>query len=272
MRLSTPLIYPGGKTMLLPHIRPLVPPHNRCLDLFGGGGAFILDDTHTEGVYNDLNGEACNFFRVLRNPETSGVLQRLLQFTPYSREEYFACDQSWETCDDPVERARQWFVVINMGFTHQEDCHSFRVGVSNGVARALRNHVDRLPLVAEKFREITIECLDWRDALRIYGWGVDTLVFADPPYLTTKEQSLRYEHTMEYSDHFDLLVALDQTDAMVILCGYESSLYMDYLKAPKWQLVKKVRIAQVGNSDYKQRETRTEHIWVKKSLGGLWDV
>ena len=271
MRVSTPLIYPGGKTLLLPYIRPLVPPHNRCLDLFGGGGAFILDDTHTEGVYNDLNEEAVNFFRVLRDNESRERLIELLRNTPYSRKEYFDCDSSWRGVDDDVERARQWFVVINMGFTHQEDCHSFRVGVSNGVARALRNHVDDLPLVAEKLRTITIECLDWRDALKIYGWGADTLVFADPPYMTTKEDSLQYAHTMSSSDHYDLLVSLDSTDAMVILCGYESDLYKDYLKKPRWQLVKKVRVAQVGNSDYKQRETRTEHIWVKKSLGGLWE-
>ncbi len=270
MRVSTPLIYPGGKTLLLPHIRPLVPPHNRCLDLFGGGGAFILDDTHTEGVYNDLNDEAVNFFRVLRNDETRERLIELLRDTPYSRKEYFDCDSTWRDCTDMVERARCWFVVVNMGFTHQEDCHSFRVGVSNGVARALRNHVDDLPLVVDRLRSITIECLDWRKALEIYGWGADTLVFADPPYLTTKEGSLQYAHAMSVADHYDLLVALDATDTMVILCGYASEMYNDMLRRPKWELVKKVRIAHVGNSDYKHREMRTEHIWVKKSLGGLW--
>lgn len=271
MRLSTPLIYPGGKTLLLPHLRPLVPPHIRCVDLFGGGGAFILWDEHEEGVYNDLNSEAVNFFRTLRDAEKRERLIESLRATPYSREEYFDCDSTWRSIDDPVERARQWFVVINMGFTHEEDCHSFRVAIPDGAPRAFKNHVDRLPIIAEKLRGITIECLDWSDALSIYGWGRDTLVFADPPYLNVKENSTGYAHTMSADDHFCLLVALDATDAMVILCGYESRMYTEFLKPPKWQLVKKVRIAKVGNSSYKERETRTEHIWVKKSLGGLWE-
>lgn len=271
MRLATPIIYPGGKTMLLPHLKNLVPPHRLCLDLFGGGGAFILWDEWDEGVYNDLNSEAVNFFRVLRNPETRERLIESLRGTPYSRQEYFDCDETWYNNTDPVERARAWFVVINQGFTHEEDCHSFRVGAQNGVARAFANHVDRLPLIAEKFRRITIENLDWRDALKIYGQGKDVLVFADPPYLTTKGESVGYRHTMSSAGHFDLLVALDQTDANVILTGYASAMYLEFLKPPKWQLVKKVRVAQVGNSNYQERETRTEHIWVKKSIGGLWE-
>lgn len=249
----------------------MIPPHKLCLDLFGGGGAFILDDTHEIGVYNDINSEAVNFFRVLRDEETKARLIALLRDTPYSREEYFDCDATWRGITEPVERARRWFCIVNMGFTHEEDCHSFRVAFTNNPARALRNHVDVLPAVADKLRNVVIENLDFRHAMTIYGHGKDTLIFADPPYITSGKDALTYEATMSIEDHYELLVNLDRTDAMVILCGYDSPLYRHHLQPPVWQLVKKVRLAQVGNSDYKKRDVRVEHIWIKKSLGGLFD-
>lgn len=267
----TPIIYPGGKTLLLPYIRPLTPPHSLALDLFGGGGAWILDGTHERGVYNDINSNAVNFFRVLRDAEKSKLLAESLRCTPFSREEYFSCDASWQDSSlDEVERARRWFVVINMGFTHEEDCHSFRVSARMSIASSVRNHVDRLGEVHERLRDVVIEHLDFRDALKIYGRGKDTLIFADPPYITQKKDSLKYARSFTMQDHIDLLHALSETDAQVILCGYESEVYFDLLRPPLWSLVQKVRIAQVGNSDYNTRETRTEHIWVKKYERGLW--
>ena len=269
---QTPLIYPGGKTLLLPHLRPLVPPHDLCLDLFGGGGAFILDASHKRGVYNDINSEACNFFRTLRDSENGERLRQLLQNTPYSREEYFDCDSSWSDIADPVERARRWFVVINLGFTHEEDCHSFRVAVGNNPAQAFRRHIDRLPEVISRLRDVVIENLDFRDALKIYGKGPKTLVFADPPYISPKgEEAVGYRRPFTIRDHYDLLARLNQTDSQVIVCGYDSELYHDMLREPRFKLVKKVRVAQVGNSDYSEREVRVEHIWVKKNQMGLFE-
>jgi len=265
------LIYPGGKSLLVPELIKVTPPHEIGLELFAGGGTWTLAVSKAKnGVLNDKNGEVYNFFRVLRDPESASRLREILRCTPYSRDEYFDCDKTWEQTTDSVERARKWFVVINMGFTHQEDSHSFRVGVSNGVARAIKNHVDDLPLVTDRLREVVIENLDFRKAMALYGHGADTCIFADPPYITAAEQSLVYREPFTVSDHWDLLVLLDRTDAKVVLCGYESELYSDMLRPPQWQLVRKIRVAQVGNSDYTEREYRIEHIWVKKPLGGLW--
>lgn len=256
--------------MLLPTLRQFVPSHRFCLDLFGGGGAFILDDSHEEACYNDINGEACNFFRVCRDKIYFELLLSKLRSTPYSREEYFECDRKWESEQDPVERARRWFVVVNMGFTHQSDCHSFKTGFSRD-ARALRNHVEDLPEIHEKLRNITIENLDFRRALKVYDRDTpECLIFADPPYLGSKSEM--YQHEFTIRDHMDLLSWLNQTRSQVILCGYDSELYHSSLLPPKWVLVKKVRVAQVGNSSYSERENRVEHIWVKKSLGGMWDA
>lgn len=269
---QTPVIYPGGKSLLLPEIRKIVPPHKLCLDLFGGGGAFILDDSHEVGVYNDINSNAVHFFRTLRDPDLGRSLREKIQLTPFSREEFQSCVESWRKVTDPVERAYSWYIVINLGFTHEEDCDSFRVGKGNNNARAFKNHGDRLEEVITKLRNVVIENLDFRRALSIYGRGRDTLIFADPPYITPiGRHAVGYENEFKVSDHIDLLNELSSTDADVILCGYDSPLYHSMLDPKVWNLKIVTRMAQVGNSDYTSRDTRKEHIWTKIKQKGLFE-
>ena len=57
----------GGKGKLAPKIVPLLPKHHSYIELFGGGGAVLLEKGPSEfEVYNDLNGDLVNFFRILR--------------------------------------------------------------------------------------------------------------------------------------------------------------------------------------------------------------
>lgn len=269
---QTPIIYPGGKTLLLPEIRKMVPPHKLCLDLFGGGGAFILDDSHEIGVYNDINSNACHFFRTLRDVDFGPALRERILLTPYSREEYESSVKNWNVVTDEVERAYRWYLLINLGFTHEESCTSFRVGKGNNIARAFANHGDRLEEVIAKLKNIVIENLDFRRAMKIYGSGRDTLIFADPPYITPEDRdAVGYAHKFEVKDHIDLIQMLCDTDADVILCGYDSPLYHSLLRPPMWQLKVVTRMAQVGNSDYTTRDIRKEHIWTKRRQRGLFE-
>lgn len=64
-------------------------------------------------VYNDLDGDVVNLFRVLRDPAQGARLRELLSLTPFSRAEF---DLSYEVSDDPVEEARRLVVRSFMGF------------------------------------------------------------------------------------------------------------------------------------------------------------
>lgn len=69
----------------------------------------------------------------------------------------------------------------------------------------------------------------------------DTLIYADPPYLLSTRSCQRDLYRHEFgseADHRALLGLLDRIDAMVILSGYASSLYSEFLTAPKWRTVK----------------------------------
>lgn len=107
----TLLRYFGGKWMIAPWIISHFPPHKNYVEPFGGGGSVLLRKPRSKGeVYNDINGDVVNLFKVVRDfgPE----LIRRLELTPLARDEYYA---AYEISDEPIERARQMVVRAFMG-------------------------------------------------------------------------------------------------------------------------------------------------------------
>lgn len=100
------LRYHGGKFRIAQWIINQFPEHLCYVEPFGGGGSVLLRKSPAKiEVYNDLNGGVVNFFRVLR--ERPADLIAAIELTPYSRKEFI---QAQEPCDDPLERARRFYV------------------------------------------------------------------------------------------------------------------------------------------------------------------
>ncbi|MEN3010732.1 MAG: DNA adenine methylase, partial [Candidatus Bipolaricaulaceae bacterium] len=111
------LRYYGAKWKLAPWILKHFPPHEVYTEVFGGSAALLLrkEEAPLE-VWNDLGEEVWNFFQVLRDEEMCARLVRALEFTPWHRLEYERCYEGLgEPEDDPVERARRFFVVSWQG-------------------------------------------------------------------------------------------------------------------------------------------------------------
>jgi DNA adenine methylase len=99
------LRYHGGKFRLAPRIIAHFPPHRVYVEPFGGAGSVLMrKEPSFAEVYNDLDGEVVNVFRVLRDPDRAERLRTLLELTPWSRIEFRAC---YEPADDPIEQARR---------------------------------------------------------------------------------------------------------------------------------------------------------------------
>lgn len=144
------LKYPGAKNRLASWICGYIPAHKVYLEPFAGSLAVLFNKErcHIETV-NDLNGEIVNFFRVLRdNPEE---LKRLIELTPYSREEY---DSSYEAADNDIERARRYCVRCWQGFGCANVYHNgFKSGQqtkSPNPARAWASLPETLKMAAEQ--------------------------------------------------------------------------------------------------------------------------
>jgi len=118
--LRSPLTWFGGKGHLARHIMPLLPPHECYLEpFFGGGSLFFAKPRARLETVSDLDGSVVRFYRVLRDPAAFERFRVLCELTPYAREEYEDCRDTWGDVDDagdPARRAWAWFVGVRQAF------------------------------------------------------------------------------------------------------------------------------------------------------------
>lgn len=204
--------YPGNKASLSDWIVQHLPDHRAYVEVFGGAAGVLANKppSHNE-IYNDIDEDLVQFFDVLR--ERPDELVEWLQRVPYSREKYDEWVRPWYhedwRPDDPVKRAGVFFYhrCVAFGGTYQYE-PGFATSTTRNQARTFAGQVDRLEEFADRFREVTIENLDWRDCLEKYD-DPEGLFYLDPPYY---EARCRYRHGRDF-DHEALAETLLDVDA-----------------------------------------------------------
>jgi DNA adenine methylase len=266
--LSRPVLrWHGGKWKLAPWIIENLPAHRVYVEPFGGAASVLLRKPRSYAeVYNDLDGDVVNLFRVLRDPETAAQLERGLRLTPFARDEHLA---AYETPADPVERARTLIALSFMGFGsnghNRRRKTGFRANSNNSgttPAQDWANYPDSLRAVVDRLQGVVIEN---KDALEVMGQqdGPETLHFVDPPYLPeTRSVGNKYDlkyaggmyaHEMNPECHEALLTFLATLQGMVVLCGYPSAMYDAALAG--WRRIERAALAD-GARD------RVEVLWI----------
>ena len=227
------LRYHGAKFRLAPWIMQFFPPHQTYVEPFGGAAGVLLQKPRSYAeIYNDLDGDVSNFFRVLRNPLQRAMLIEAVTLTPYSRTEF---EQAWEPSEEPVERARRLAIRAQMGFGSAgatKGQTGFRIDSRReyGTAQQLwAYYPDQLADVGQRLAGVLIENGPAIDIMRQHD-GAQTLHFVDPPYLhgTRVLQAGKagyYRHEMSDDDHRELLDVLLDLEGFVVLSGYPSDLY-----------------------------------------------
>jgi len=178
----------GGKKLLRKQILELFPDpdsYGRYIEVFGGAGWVLFSkDKHAPlEVFNDLNGELINLYRVVKyHPEP---LQKELEWLLMSREQFFdELNRNTRGMTD-IKRAARFFCLIKESFG--TDCRSF--GVSS---RDIHKAVDYLKEVSDRLNKVVIENQDFERLIKTYD-RPDALFYLDPPY---------YEAEKYYPDRF----------------------------------------------------------------------
>lgn len=254
----------GGKWLLAPWIIRHFPPHHVYVEPFGGGASVLLrkERSYAE-IYNDLDQEAVNLFRVLRDPALAPRLVELLELTPFSRVEFEA---AYEASDDPLERARRLLIRSFQGFGSDGATGEYRTGfrinsnrLGSTPAADWRNYPDALTAIIDRLRGVGLENRDAMVVMRAHD-RPDTLHYVDPPYmLETRSRTNRrpgggtYRHELTAEQHAELVRDLRSLTGMVVLSGYPTNLY-DSLLAD-WQRVERPALADGARE-------RTEVLWI----------
>lgn len=245
-RLKSALRYYGGKAALAPRIIAELPEHRVYVEPFGGGASVLLAKTPApyREVFNDLDGEVVDFFRVLRDPLLAAELERLLRLTPYARAEFLAAYESVEGTgpDARLERARRLVVRSFQGYGSGGvfSKTGFRSGnrrTSVDSTRSWAAYPDRLAALSARLQGVCIEEMDASALIRRED-GPETLFYVDPPYVHETRNGgapggavgnpycrKGYRHELSDADHERLASVLRECEGMVALSGYRSALY-----------------------------------------------
>jgi DNA adenine methylase len=229
---STPsrpvLRYYGGKWRLAPWIISHFPAHRVYVEPFGGAASVLMRKprSHAE-VYNDLDGEIANVFRVLRDRQLAAALREAVRLTPFARSEYLA---AYLPAHDSVEQARRTLVKAWMGYGSGglvESSAGFRVALSmrRHTAKEWAGYARHIDDFAERLAGVFIESRPASALMAQYD-EPDALWFLDPPYLgETRGARHRYRHDFTEADHIALAEQARALRGRVILSGYASPLY-----------------------------------------------
>ncbi|MFG1173901.1 DNA adenine methylase [Erwiniaceae bacterium CAU 1747] len=227
--------YHGGKFRLAPWIIEQMPEHVCYVEPFGGAAGVLMRKPRSYSeVYNDLDCEVVNLFRVLRDPAMNRQLQDACAMTPYSRDEFV---NAQESATDPVERARRMVVRACMGFGSAAGVggqSGFRSDSKRKYATAAHlwaRYPENLAVVCQRLQGVIIENKCALAVMRAHD-AETTLHYIDPPYVleTRVKGSRYYNYEMTMADHEQLLSAAGMLCGMVMISGYECELYNDILR------------------------------------------
>lgn len=251
----------GSKFKLASWIISHFPWHRVYIEPFGGAGSVLLQKTPSEiEIFNDLDGEIVNFFRVIRNRNTNALLCDMLAMTPFARVEF---DEAYQRTDDPVERARRLVIrtEMGMGSMYEHNHAGFRtdsnVSSKPRTAQAYwQDYPSRLPPMMRRFKGVLIENRPALDVMAKHD-GHDVLHYVDPPYLPSVREPNRnsqklYPFEMSVKAHETLLHGLLALQGMVILSGYDNGLYNGLLAG--WKKTSKEALVSAFRGTKKQIE------------------
>lgn len=255
--------YPGSKKLLGKRIVSFFPRfHTSYIDLFGGSGAilFAREKPFKMEVFNDLNEDLTHLFKILRNhPEE---LIEKLRFTLYSEEELKIVT---EETDDPIERARRYYVRLWLAHHPFRENPSFRRQQKireggEGVKADRWAKIDHLYAISDRLRRVQIENKNALEMIDYYDCK-QALFYADPPYVNTNDHYGDLEHTE--ADHVALAERLNGIAGMAVLSGSRSDLYGRLYDDRGW-----ARFEFEAHTERKTGETRKriDCIWINPAV------
>lgn len=106
--------------------------------------------------------------------------------------------------------------------------------------------------IAERLRTVQIENRPALEVIRRFNYE-NVFMYLDPPYLLSTRTGKQYKHEMSDSDHEELLKAIVSSKAKIMISGYESDLYNEYLS--EWKKEHFQSCAEMGKA-------RIETVWM----------
>ncbi|MBL4951050.1 DNA adenine methylase [Neobacillus sp. YIM B02564] len=266
--LKSPINWFGGKYYMANKIIEIFPEHKVFVEVFGGSGQLTFSKQPSEiEIYNDIDSGLVSFFSILRDDIKSKKLIDKIHLTPFSREEFYNCRDTWRQETDEIEKVRKWYVTVMQSFSTSMQSwkptkSKSRRGMAQSVSQWLGHIENNLPLAVERMKMLQVENVDFKELLKKYD-SPDTLFYLDPPYIhETRKMTYTYEHELENERHTELVKILLNLKGKCILSGYDHEIYNELIEHG-W---KKVNLGEFAKRSIKtideEKEKGKEFVWI----------
>ncbi|MFZ8811934.1 MAG: DNA adenine methylase [Pyrobaculum sp.] len=205
--------------LLHPRIERLCPKRCTFVEVFGGSGYMsqtVSRQKFGNVVYNDINNMLVALYRhVKESPERLAFVASLL---PYSRVFHGIIKELLREGKDlaPFVVAALAFYALNASFFGTYDMRGFAYSVNphNNEARAYRSRVASILKYAERWKDVVIENLDFRDVIKKYD-SENTVFYLDPPFVGRDAET--YDIKFTVSDLREMALILTQIRGAFLL-------------------------------------------------------
>jgi DNA adenine methylase len=259
--------YPGGKGRLWRWIVQYLPKSDVYCEAFGGAAHVLLNKEPSPlEIYNDIDGNLVNLFRVVADPKLFRKFLRRVQPLLYARSLYKYCARTLDEQTDPVERAWRWYVMLAQGYPARMRC-GWAYDITSGgssTATSWARRVDKLQDIHARLRHVQIEQLDWRACLERYDQpGI--VWYLDPPYPpeVCKHTGI-YNYELTSDEHAELVSRILKLKGMVAISSYPNKIYAK-LKNHGWREVSRqawCHVALIHRKRYRKCPPRTEVLYL----------
>lgn len=250
------LKYPGSKWRIAKEIIKLIPEHHSYLEPFFGSGAVFFNKKPSKiETINDIDSNVTNLFKCMR--EDPRRLAAKVALTPYSRDEYV---NAYEDKADTYDQAVNFLIKCcqGRGFRTTGEKVGWKRDIQGREAMyAVRSWVQLPQMIeaaAERLRQVQIDNSPAIEIIRRFNCQ-NVFMYVDPPYIrsTRLHKKAQYKYEMTDQDHTELLEELLKSKAKIIISGYQSELYDEFLK--KWKKIE-------TNSNDQTGRRITEILWM----------
>lgn len=264
-----PFAWPGGKSRSIKHLLDILPYRDVWVEVCGGSGVVTLNRKPSKlEVFNDRDAGVTAFYRCIRNKDKSNQLADWLEATIHSREDWVWCKETWENCQDDVERAGRWLYLITYSFGSIGRNFGRAINPPGNFAGKLREKCKYLSAIHHRFKNIQVENLDAIRCLKDYD-SPKTVFYIDPDYNTDRGL---YKNKMDAPYHRRLLDQVFSCSGYVAVSGYTNPLFEsnDWDARYCWESFASIQsVAGVGNCKEhivnQKRASAEEVLWVKEA-------
>ena len=256
----SPLRYIGGKHYIASWIAKHLDYSKKAyIELFGGAANVLFcKKPHEIEIYNEINGELVNFFRVVRDKPQE--LIEMLDATLYAEEEFYYILHEFEPQND-VERAFRTFCRLQMSFSAAG--RSFAMGVTVPMATMFRSATALIEVARKRLHRVTVLNRDFRNVLKNIRSRnrASVMIYADPPYIGAEHY---YDINFSEQDHRELATILNEwasDGASIAVSYYPHPLVDELYPQERWYRLEhsvtkhSCNMSQQRSANYKPRAT-----------------